>query len=43
MMKFTDVIATLFNKLSILEYIGKKKDTNIFVKEQTGKKSFLAD
>ena len=24
-------------------YIGKKKDTNIFVKEQTGKKSFLAD
>ena len=43
MMKFTDVIATLFNKLSILEYIGKKKDTNIFVKEQTGKKTFLAD
>ena len=43
MMKFTEVIATLFNKLSILEYIGKKKDTNIFVKEQTGKKSFLAD
>ena len=43
MMNFTDVIATLFNKLSILEYIGKKKDTNIFVKEQTGKKSFLAD
>jgi hypothetical protein len=43
MIKFTDVIATLFNKLSILEYIGKKKDTNIFVKEQTGKKSFLAE
>ena len=43
MMNFTDVIATLFNKLSILEYIGKKKDTNIFVKEQSGKKSFLAD
>jgi hypothetical protein len=43
MMKFTDVIGNLFNKLSILEYIGKKKDTNIFVKEQTGKKSFLAD
>jgi hypothetical protein len=40
---FSEVIATLFNKLSILEYIGKKKDTNIFVKEQTGKKSFLAD
>ncbi len=43
MTKFTEVISTLFNKLSILEYIGKKKDTNIFVKEQTGKKSFLAD
>jgi hypothetical protein len=40
---FSEVIATLFNKLSILEYIGKKKETNIFVKEQTGKKSFLAD
>ena len=43
MIRFTGVMATLFNKLSILEYIGKKKDTNIFVKEQTGKKSFLAD
>jgi hypothetical protein len=43
MARFSEVVATLFNKLSILEYIGKKKDTNIFVKEQTGKKSFLAD
>jgi hypothetical protein len=43
MIEFAEVVATLFNKLSILEYIGKKKDTNIFVKEQTGKKSFLAD
>ena len=43
MIQFSEVIATLFSKLSILEYIGKKKDTNIFVKEQTGKKSFLAD
>jgi hypothetical protein len=43
MIGFSEVIATLFSKLSILEYIGKKKDTNIFVKEQTGKKSFLAD
>jgi hypothetical protein len=43
MISFSEVIASLFNKLSILEYIGKKKETNIFVKEQTGKKSFLAD
>ncbi|MCX6252199.1 MAG: hypothetical protein NTX61_15800 [Bacteroidetes bacterium] len=43
MIQFSEVIATLFSKLSVLEYIGKKKDTNIFVKEQTGKKSFLAD
>jgi hypothetical protein len=43
MLSYSEVIATLFNKLSILEYIGKKKETNIFVKEQTGKKSFLAD
>lgn len=49
MMRFTEVISTLFSKLSILEYIGKKKETNIFVKEQTtpqpsqSKKSFLAD
>jgi len=43
MIGFSEVIATLFSKLSILEYIGKKKETNIFVKEQTGKKSFLAD
>ncbi len=41
--QFVDVISTLFEKLSVLEYIGKKKDTGIFVKEQQGKKSFLAD
>jgi hypothetical protein len=49
MMQFQEVISTLFSKLSVLEYIGKKKETNIFVKEQTtpqppsSKKSFLAD
>jgi len=26
-----------------LAYIGKKKETNIFVKEQKTKRSFLAD
>jgi hypothetical protein len=41
--QFVDVISTLFDKLSDLEYIGKKKDTGIFVKEQKGKTSFLAD
>lgn len=43
MTQFSEVINSLFNKLSKLEYIGKKKGTNIFVKEQTTKKSFLAD
>jgi hypothetical protein len=40
---FVDVISMLFEKLSTLEYIGKRKDTGIFVKEQPGKKSFLAE
>ncbi len=43
MMQFSEVISSLFSKLSSLEYIGKKKETSIFVKEQTVKKSFLAD
>ncbi|MCX6223463.1 MAG: hypothetical protein NTV01_01690 [Bacteroidia bacterium] len=43
MMQFAEVISALFSKLSTLEYIGKKKETSIFVKEQTVKKSFLAD
>jgi hypothetical protein len=43
MANFAEVISALFSKLSTLEYIGKKKDTSIFVKEQTVKKSFLAD
>ena len=51
---FTKLISSLFYKLSRLDYIGKKKDINIFVKEKlvnpdtaedTSKKrrSFLAD
>jgi hypothetical protein len=43
MAQFAEIISTLFSKLSTLEYIGKKKETSIFVKEQTAKKSFLAD
>jgi hypothetical protein len=43
MNQFVDVISTLFDRLSDLEYIGKKKDTGIFVKEQKGKTNFLAD
>jgi hypothetical protein len=43
MMQFAEIISALFSKLSTLEYIGKKKETSIFVKEQTVKKSFLAD
>jgi hypothetical protein len=43
MVQFAEVISPLFSKLSALEYIGKKKETSIFVKEQTVKKSFLAD
>ncbi len=52
---FTKVISSLFYKLSKLDYIGKKRDANIFVKEEkveaapsenlggTKRKSFLAD
>ena len=43
MNQYVEVVSTLFDKLSALEYIGKKKDTGIFVKEQKGSKSFLAD
>lgn len=54
-MEFTKVVSGLFLKLSKLDYIGKKKDSNIFVKEEivanektaeaTAKKrrNFLAD
>jgi hypothetical protein len=41
--EFIQIINTLFTKLESLAYIGKKKETNIFVKEQTSKRSFLID
>jgi len=41
--RFVQVITGLMTKLESLAYIGKKKETNIFVKEQTAKRSFLAD
>jgi predicted component of type VI protein secretion system len=42
---FLRAISKIFNSLSNLEFIGKKKDRQIFVKEQTEKpaKSFLVD
>jgi hypothetical protein len=51
---FTKSISTLFHNLSRLDYIGKKRDANIFVKEEmvksdypeiaaTKRRSFLAD
>ena len=51
---FTKSISSLFHSLSRLEYIGKKKEANIFVKEEvvksdfpetivTKRRSFLAD
>lgn len=43
MMQYAEVLSPMFSKLSSLEYIGKKKETSIFVKEQPVKKSFLAD
>jgi hypothetical protein len=41
--EFVQILTSLFTKLESLAYIGKKKETNIFVKEQTAKRSFLAD
>lgn len=41
--EFVQIINNLFVKLESLAYIGKKKETNIFVKEQTSKRSFLMD
>ncbi len=41
--EFIQIMAILFSKLESLAFIGKKKETNIFVKEQTAKRSFLAD
>lgn len=41
--EFIQIISQLFDKLESLAYIGKKRDTGIFVKEQKTKRSFLAD
>lgn len=41
--EFIQIMSSLFNKLESLAYIGKKKDTSIFVKEDKPKRSFLAD
>lgn len=42
--EFMQILEQLFEKLESLAYIGKKKETNIFVKEhKTKKRSFLAD
>jgi hypothetical protein len=41
--EFVQILTSLFTKLESLAFIGKKKETNIFVKEQTAKRSFLAD
>jgi hypothetical protein len=41
--EFIQIISTLFTKLESLAYIGKKKETNIFVKENPVKRSFLAE
>ncbi len=47
---FTKLMLSLFKKLSELEYIGKKEDSGIFVKEESvehsekkGRRSFLLD
>jgi hypothetical protein len=49
---FTKIMTNLFDKLACLEYLGKRKDVNIFVKEKlvdkepmpfTKRASFLAD
>ncbi len=41
--EFVRIIARLFEKLESLAFIGKKKETSIFVKEQKSGRSFLAD
>lgn len=44
MMDFIDTMAVLFETLSHLEYIGKRRDTQIYIKEEEKpKRSFLAD
>ena len=41
--EYINLISGLFDKLASLTYIGKKKETGIFVKEHKTKRSFLAD
>jgi hypothetical protein len=41
--EFIQIMNSLFAKLESLAYIGKKKETSIFVKEDKPKRSFLAD
>ncbi len=41
--EFIQIMSALFAKLESLAYIGKKKETSIFVKEDKPKRSFLAD
>ena len=44
LLTFMDTISTLFGTLSTLDYIGKRRDTQIYIKEEEKqKKSFLAD
>lgn len=44
MITFIDTMAVMFDTLSRLEYIGKRKDTQIYIKEEVKpKRSFLAD
>jgi hypothetical protein len=44
MMNFIDTMSLLFETLSNLDYIGKRRDTQIYIKEEgKQKKSFLAD
>lgn len=44
MMRFIDTMSVLFETLSHLEYIGKRRDTQIYIKEEEKtKRSFLAE
>ncbi|MGB8490779.1 MAG: hypothetical protein WCE64_06940 [Bacteroidales bacterium] len=44
LMAFSETMGVLFGTLSNLEYIGKRRDTQIYIKEEgKQKKSFLAD
>ncbi len=44
LMTFIETMSVLFETLSQLEYIGKRRDTQIYIKEEKkSKRSFLAD